>query len=112
MKRIYVAGPFTAPTRAEIERNVDAAIAAGEMIDAAGGNACVPHLFIRWDDRHPGDYERWMKKCFAELDRSDALYLLRKSPGASREEQRATARKMPIFYLLHDAIKYARGEVL
>jgi hypothetical protein len=99
MKRIYVAGPFTAETDAAIYANVAAAIRDGQAIDALGGNAFVPHLWYWWDKFHAGDYERWMKKCLAELERCDALYRRPgSSPGASREVIRATELRIPVFH--------------
>jgi hypothetical protein len=89
VKRIYVAGPFSAPTLEGVAENTRVAFRHGQAIDDLGANAFVPHLFKLWDEHHPADYERWMKKCFAELDRSDALFLIAPSPGANREVDRA-----------------------
>ena len=101
--RVYVAGPFTAPTRGGVMDNVDRAIRAGEEVDKIQGcSSFVPHCWSRWDDVCPGGYERWMEKCFDELARSDALFVMQGSPGTNREIDFAHSRGIPVAYTLEE----------
>lgn len=97
MKRVYVAGPFSAPTPEGVAANTARAFEHGQRIDDLGANAFVPHLFKLWDEHFPAGYERWMKKCFAELKRSDVLFLIAPSPGANREVEFAKQHFIPVF---------------
>jgi hypothetical protein len=111
MKRIYVAGPFTAPTRQGVTDNINAAISYGESIDRLGGNAFVPHIFDRWDARFPAGYERWMKKCLDEVARCDALFLMNgPSPGAQREVKLARSLGIPVINTWREVELIIAGE--
>lgn len=111
MRRIYVAGPYSAPTPDGVRKNVELALDIGELIDSLGANAFVPHLFHLWDEHRPAGRERWMAKCLLELERSDALYLIARSPGADREVERARALPIPVFASLRELESWLRLSV-
>ena len=104
---IYVAGPYSAATRNQIENNVNCAIDAGVKIYLSGHFPYVPHLtdlvdkraketgndlswedFIRWD-------MPWLKVC-------DALLYLGSSKGADLELGEAERLGKRIFYSVDD----------
>ena len=101
--RIYVAGPYSASTREEIEKNVNRAIDVGIEIFKKGHFPYVPHLtdlvdkraketgtdlswhdFILWDSP-------WLQVC-------DALLYLGESKGANLELEEAKQLGKDIFY--------------
>ena len=92
---IYVAGAYTAPTPAQVEANVAAAIDAGARLIAAGLCPFIPHLshYVRLFP-----YETWMALDFAWIERCDALLRLPgASRGADREADHARALGLTIF---------------
>ena len=100
---IYVAGPLSAPTEAELVANHDAACAAGKAILDRGHWALIPHLTLAYDTWHeeahgaPGDYEQYLAWGFALLARCDALLYLAPSPGADRELAEAERLGLPVY---------------
>ena len=110
MKRVYVAAPYTADSRARVLMNVQDAIADGNRIDGIPGvHAFVPHLYHFWDELHPAGYERWMAKCLDEVARSDALFRRpAPSPGASREEYLASEIGIPVFRTIEEVEAWVR----
>jgi hypothetical protein len=106
--RVYVAGVYSDPDPEVVEANVSAAVSVGERLDALGFNAFVPHLYHHWHRLHPAGYERWMKKCLAEVERSDVLLRLPDaSPGATREEAHAGEHTIPVFRSEEELIAWA-----
>ena len=102
MLRIYVAGPYSAAERQQVEENVNRAIDAGIEIFRKGHFPYVPHLtdlvdrraretgkemswsdFMAWDDP-------WLRAC-------DALLFLAESRGANIELEEAERLGMTIF---------------
>jgi hypothetical protein len=106
--RVYVAGTYSHPDPEVVEANVSAAVSVGERLDALGFNAFVPHLYHHWHRLHPASYERWMRKCLAEVERSDVLLRLPDaSPGATREEAHATGLGIRVFRSEEEFIAWA-----
>lgn len=100
--RIYIAGPYTAPTEAERVVNTQRAIAAGLKIFRLGHIPYIPHLThyvdiyaqstgvrMTWDDYIALDLA-WLEVC-------DALLYLGPSKGADLELQYATDLGKTIF---------------
>lgn len=102
--RVYVAGPYSASP----ERCTQFALDIGTRLLDLGFAPYVPHLNHYWHLRSPQTYERWLELDFAWL--AVAHVLLRMpgaSPGADREVQFAQERSVPVFYGVHDLVKWA-----
>lgn len=60
MKLIYVAGPYTAPTRDGVEANIAAAERVGIVIAKLGGMPVIPHANTAHPEfEHIGTSEFW-----------------------------------------------------
>jgi len=102
---IYVAGPISAPTVAEVELNVKKATDIGVQIFRMGALPVVPHLNHYLDLRAhelktPVDYESYMALDFRILEIADALFFIAPSPGADRERAFALQRRIPVFEVI------------
>lgn len=100
--RIYVAGPYSAPSEHERELNTQRAIEAGLALFKLGHTPFIPHLthyvdlhalrtgvVMTWDDYIRLDLE-WLDVC-------DALLYLGPSKGADLELQHALKRGKRVF---------------
>lgn len=105
--KIYVAGPYSGKSRAEIELNVRNAIDAGLKIWKKGHFPYIPHL-THWSDlraREIGqdmnwtDYVKWHG---IWVDQCDALFLLGESKGALLEYKQAKRTNKKIFHSLDE----------
>lgn len=103
--RVYVAGPFTGAET----RNTQNAIKTAENIRALGFSVFIPHLYMLWDLHSPHGYEYWMEMCLDEVRRSDILYRIAISPGASREEALMKELGRPVVYDLASLSQYKMG---
>lgn len=102
MKLIYVAGPFSAPTRDGVERNIICAADLGVEICKLGGYPLVPHSNTA-DPRyeHAQPYQFWIAATMAMLRVCDAVALVRRweqSSGARGEVAAADRLGLPVFY--------------
>jgi hypothetical protein len=106
--RIYIAGPYTAPTLPEIERNVMHALDAGVAIMQRGHDAYVPYL-THWLDQHakrrgielPNTY--WYDYDEPHLMICEGLYRLDgASTGADREQAWMAHAGRPVWTRLED----------
>ncbi len=114
MIRIYIAGPFSAPTAAEIENNILAAEAT--MAEALRHpnfrqdiSFIVPHSIGRNFKFGPGSPEYWYKATESMLLGCDGLLLVagsawRKSKGTRNEILLAEAHLMPVFHTVDQMI--------
>ena len=105
--KIYIAGPYTAPTEDKIKSNVLRAIDAGLEIYRRGHFPYIPHLThfvdlrskeldagMRWEDYIHWD-RAWLTDC-------DALLHLASSRGADLELGWAKEAEKRIFYNVHE----------
>ena len=99
---VYVAGPLTAPSVTEQERNVERAMAVAHDVMQRGHQPIVPHLSHYMDlswlllgDTVP--YETWIAWALALLERCDCLLYIGSSPGADRELTHAIQRGIPVY---------------
>lgn len=106
--RIYVAGPYTAPTTEGRLANTYRAVDAGLALMKMGHAPFVPHLTHFSDERaletegaHRG-YQDWMDLDDAYLEVCDALLYLMPSRGADIELARAKELGLQIFYSLDE----------
>ena len=100
--RIYVAGPYSSIDRAERERNVARAMAAGLALLERGHLPFIPHLshfFDQWAEAQGVaiPYETYMTWDIAFLERCEALLHLGSSPGADRELELAVRLGKPVY---------------
>lgn len=78
MKRIYVAGAYSAPTRDQVEDNIAHARAAAIELNRQGWAVYCPHLnTAHFEELLPeltgGD---WLARCAAWLECCDAIFVL------------------------------------
>lgn len=107
MPKLYIAGPYTAPTLEETEQNVLDAIDAGIEVYRRGWIPFIPHLshyVALRNAEHPLrhgirlEYEDYIAMDDVWLYACDAFLYLNPSPGADRELLLAATRPgMPIY---------------
>lgn len=74
---IYVAGPYMGPSDEAVDRNVQAAAAAGQEIMRRGQVAVVPHtMMYRWDVEAGFPAEAFCKTDLRILERCDAICMI------------------------------------
>ncbi len=103
---IYVAGPYTAPTRAGVEANIARAVDLGVCVADLGAVPIIPHA----NSAHPDfakvqPYDWWIKATLAMLRVCRGVIFThdwQKSSGARGEHTDAIARDMPVFYSLSE----------
>ena len=111
--RIYVAGPYTASTTVDIERNVAAAIDAGLHLWKEGHFPYIPHLTHFIDLRAaevnlPMSYEEYLAWDLEWLKVCDAFLYLGSSRGADLELETARKIGLVIFRALADCRRAAQ----
>lgn len=102
MKLIYVAGPFSAPTREGVEENIMRAESLAVDVALLGACPICPHA----NTSHPAfekaqPYQFWIDATLEMLRRCDAVIFTRnwqKSSGARGEHEDAVRRGQPVFY--------------
>lgn len=108
--RIYIAGPYTAPTTEERDKNISVAEDAMYRILKAGHEPLCPHSHTKcWEEKHPDlDYEDYMRLSFAWLEQADCVFFLpgwEKSKGTLREREFAKEHHIPRYYTLEELLK-------
>lgn len=105
---IAVAGPYSAPSEEQRQRNLDAMNAAAarlyEMghIPFIGVNMAVPVVAqLNTDDT----YNAIMEISMAVIDKCDALLLTAESPGANRERDHILSKGLPVYYTIEEVPK-------
>jgi hypothetical protein len=101
VRLIYVAGKFTAPDRAGVQRNIAAAVAIGLEIARLGAMPVIPHA----NTSHPNfeaiqPYMFWIDGTLELLRRSDACVMVpgwEESNGAKGERAEAHRLGIPVF---------------
>jgi nucleoside 2-deoxyribosyltransferase len=98
---IYVAGPFSASTRARVDDNIVHAVAYGLRVARAGGMPVVPHANTAHPDyEHAQSYEFWVKATAKLMTRCDGVLLIPDwvlSRGACGERELAIKIGLPVF---------------
>ncbi|KKM75580.1 hypothetical protein LCGC14_1388850 [marine sediment metagenome] len=102
MKVIYVAGPYTAVRKCELEDNIRHATRAAKELWQEGWAVICPHTnSAHFEDTPRTVYNTWLNGYIEILSRCDAIYMLKgweESSGASFEHATAIARGMEILY--------------
>ena len=103
--RIYVAGPYSAPTVHEIAVNVGIARATAAELWTRGHEAFCPHVASHDVHEEAEDlfryeiaYERWIAHSLGIIEAwADAVFVIAESPGVLRELAAANAKGIPIY---------------
>lgn len=108
--KIYIAGPYTAPTEIEIMENVGNAIGAGIAVFKKGHTPFIPHLshyvdqFAKAMDV-PMEYQDYMDWDNVWLRECDGILILAESPGVRVEIEVARRYELKFFYSLAEIPK-------
>jgi hypothetical protein len=102
---VYVAGRFSAPTRAGVEENIRRAVELGIEVAKLGAFPVIPHS----NTAHPDfetvqPYQFWIAGTLALLRACDVCIMVpgwEASSGATGEREEA-ARTMPVFYSVEE----------
>jgi hypothetical protein len=99
---VYIAGPFSGATRADVERNIACAELTGLAVARMGAFPFIPHTNTghpAFEKAHPYDF--WIAAgTMAMLYRCDAVLMVdewEKSKGATGERDEALRIGMPVF---------------
>ena len=101
---IAIAGPYSADTAEERQRNLDALNEAAAAvlklghIPVIGVNAALP--VVKHLDADANHYEVMMAISLALVEKCDAILVLRESPGANREVEVLRSRGLPVYRAL------------
>lgn len=104
MRRIYVAGSYTADDARKVRQNVDKAIEIACALIRKGYAPFIPHL-THYVWMHPdGDfpYEFWTAYDMEWLKCCQALFYISPSPGADAELKHASEMGKPIYRSLEE----------
>lgn len=101
VRLVYIAGPYSAKTRAGVEANIARAVALGIQVARLGAMPVIPHA----NTAHPDfeavqPYQFWIKGTMRLLHVSDAVILTddwETSGGARGEEAEARELCKPVF---------------
>ena len=105
--RVYVAGPYTAPTPEAVQANVDRAVDVGNRLLDLGFRPYVPHLSHYQHARKARHYEEWMALDFAWLEACDLLLRLHgTSSGADREVEHAKRKRIPVVHSIAEVLAW------
>lgn len=102
MQLIYIAGPYRAPDRAAIARNIAAARAEAVFAASRGWFPVCPHLntaHMEDDLPHLGD-DYWLRGTMRIMERCHAVLLVpgwQNSAGTLAEVSRARALSIPVY---------------
>jgi hypothetical protein len=102
VKLIYVAGPFSAPTRDGVEQNIARAVARGLQVAQLGALPVIPHSNTsdpEFEDIQP--YQFWIEATAELCRRCDALLTVHgweNSSGARGEVEIMRELGRPVFH--------------
>lgn len=119
--RVYIAGPYRAPTMAECEVNIKVARYNALRVVQFGGIPITPHLLFGlfdWDIPdsplvswgHDG-HRFWLDALLDLVLHCDCLYVFdstRKSAGTEAEVEFAKLHNIPVFYNESDLINFLK----
>ena len=104
MKVVYIAGPYTAPTKEGVSANIAKAEEAARAVWAMGHAAICPHTnSAHFDD--VASYETFAEGYLQMLDAADAVLVVgdwRNSRGTCREMAEACFSDVPVFFILRE----------
>lgn len=107
---IGVAGPYSAPTEEQRQKNLDAMNeAAARLLEMGhtpliGVNAALPVV----EKSNVSDrYKAIMDISMAVIDKCEAILIIGESPGAMREKEHVAAKGLPVYYSTDEVPKTA-----
>lgn len=111
---VYIASPFSAPTRVGVEVNIERAVWVGIELARLGVMPVIPHA----NTAHPEfercqPYEFWLAGTLELMRRCDAVVMVKgwkRSRGARAEYEEAIARGMPVFFTLQELQAWLKRE--
>jgi len=115
MKRIYVAGAYSAPTVVQMLENMQRGIRLAAQVQAAGHAPYCPwsDCLIHFQGMDTLDLERCYAVALAWLEVSHAVLVqpvgAGQSLGTSRELARADELGIPVFYSLEGLLSWANS---
>lgn len=101
MKRIYIAGKYTAPTRGRRITNTIRAEHVGRLVFALGAYPVIPHRTEILLEDINGDWETWMAITSRELSTCDGCVVVpgwETSDGTTTEIKQCKREGRPVFY--------------
>jgi len=108
MRLVYVAGPYTAPSRWEQEQHVRKAEETALKVAQVGVVPVCPHSMYRhFDGTLTADY--WYAATLDLMQRCDGVYLVAgwmASKGARAEQQQARAMGLPVFETIRELVEW------
>ncbi len=110
---IYVAGPFSAPTREGVEEHIARAVAVGIEVARLGAMPVIPHA----NTAHPSfesvqPYTFWLAGTLHLLHKCDGMILVpgwEHSRGTRGEIESAEKHGIPLFYSVTALALYLKG---
>ncbi len=102
---IGVAGPYSAPTQAQRDKNFEAMnVAAARVYERGhipfiGVNMAVP---VVANADVEDEYKAIMDISMAVIDKCDAILIIGESPGANRERDMVLAKGLPVYYSIDE----------
>lgn len=110
---VYVAGPYSAPTKAGRAANIKAAWLVGCQVATLGVYPVVPHMnTAHMDDLQ--DWQWWIDATLELMLRCNAVLMMEgweKSRGARGEEAAAKRFGIPVFYKIEDLAAWAAEQM-
>ncbi len=103
---IAVAGPYSADTSAQRQRNLDAMNEAAAVvmnrghIPVIGVNAALPVVECLGPDAN--QYDAMMAISLALVDKCDAILVIGNSPGVDRERDLVNSKGLPVYWDVND----------
>lgn len=116
MLKVYVAGPYSAPTPGQVERNITRAREISAQLWAAGHAAFCPHMNTaffdrrKWADGEPD----WLEGDLQWLRHADALVMVHPdadtvSRGTARGVAFCDQHEIPVFPGVDEFLEWAAG---
>jgi hypothetical protein len=99
MKKIYVAGPYTAINPRDTQLNVNKAIEIGCALIKKGYAPFIPHLYhyVWLHEKGNYEYDTWRKIDTKWIESSNAFFYIGSSKGADEELKMAEKLGLPIY---------------